>query len=233
MWRNITVKNFLSLFSSRGVYSVDKEHEYYREDNVDKSAIDYRHLDKYVDGSIGLDFFRGKSVLDVGAGEGVYSAWIADRGGAKRVVGLELTEHRIRRGYEQKLANLKFVCGDIFNIGSGLSNEQFDVVFINLVLHHLRFDLDRAIQIMGEHLRPGGEFVAFEPNSYSPVAVITHILHERSANEGFLLPCRVKAALSSAGFSEITIGYFWRDRQLAKNPILASSFWILAPKGVK
>jgi len=227
------MKKFLSLFSSRGVYSVEKENEYYRGGKADRSAIDYRHLDKYVDGSIGLDFFQGKSVLDVGAGEGVYSAWIADRGAAKRVIGLELTEHRIRREYEEKLANLKFVCGDIFNIGDSLGTEQFDVVFLNLVLHHLRFDLIRAIQTMGEHLRTGGILVAFEPNFYSPFSLVAHMLHERSANEGFLSPHRAAAALSSAGFSNIKTGYFWRDRPWAKNPILASSIWIIAQKSGK
>ncbi len=178
------MKTFSNLFSSKDAYSIEKENEYYQKSKVDTSAVDYRHLDMYIDGSLGLDFFCAKSVLDVGAGEGVYSAWIADRGGAKRVVGLELIEHRIRREYEQKLQNLKFVCGDIFNSDFGKGDEQFDVVFMNLVLHHLRFDLDRAIQILAKYLRPGGVFAALEPNCYSPVAVIAHILHARSANEG-------------------------------------------------
>jgi len=187
-------------------------------------------LIRYVESSNGRDFFRGKSVLDVGAGEGVYSPWIADRGGAKHVVGLELTEHRIRREY--KLKNLRFVCGDISSAVPGLDTERFDVV-VNLVLHHFRFDLDRATRIMRRYLRAGGTLVAFEPNTYSPFAIIAHLLHDYSANEGFLSPRRAAAALSSTGFTHIKTGDFWRDRKRAKNPLLASSFLIAARKGVE
>jgi SAM-dependent methyltransferase len=186
-----------------------------------------------VENSLGLDFFRGKSVLDVGAGEGIYSAWIADRGGATRVVGLELTEHRIRRDYERFLPNLTFVCGDVFGNVTELENEQFDVVFLNLVLQHLRLDLDCAVRMMRKYLRQGGNLVAFEPNTYSPFAVIAHLLHDRSSNEGFLSPRRASAALSAAGFADIKTGYFWRDRTWAKNPVLASSFWITAENGLE
>lgn len=225
------MKALLSLFSSSGMYSPDKEHDYYRGSRADRSAIDYRHLDQYVEGSIGLNFFRGKSVLDVGAGEGVYSAWIADRGGASRVVGLELTEHRIRRDYERELSNLTFVCGNIFDEVPELASDLFDVVFLNLVLHHLRFDLERAVRVLSKYLLPGGMLVAFEPNTYSPFAVIAHVLHDRTANEGFLSPRRVSTVLSAKGFTHIKTGYFWRDRKWAKSPVLASSFWIMAQRG--
>jgi hypothetical protein len=87
--------------------------------------------------------------------------------------------------------------------------------------------------MMRKYLRQGGNLAAFEPNTYSPFAVIAHLLHDRSSNEGFLSPRRASAALSAAGFTEIKTGYFWRGRRWAKNPVLASSFWITAEKGLE
>ncbi|WP_455387538.1 hypothetical protein [Petrachloros mirabilis] len=56
----------MNLFSPRRVCFAEKETEYYRSSRVDRSAINYCFLDGYVESSIGRDFFRGKSVLDVG-----------------------------------------------------------------------------------------------------------------------------------------------------------------------
>lgn len=212
------------------MYSVDAERRYYETSPQDRRAVPYAHLDKYVAGSVGLGFFRGRRVLDVGAGEGTYSAWIADpqHGKATEVVGVELTEHRIRREYEKWLPNLRFVAGNIFEMEP--DQKGFDAVFMNLVLHHLRFRLDDALQFMYLSLRPGGQFLAYEPNVYSPLAAIAHVLHGGSANEGFLTPRRIRRAMEQQGFRGVRVGYFWRSRWWAKNPLLASCFWITGTK---
>lgn len=217
--------NPFRFFSSRGVYSAERERAYYSSSIQDETAIPYTHLDKYLRGSVGLDFFRGKTVLDVGSGEGTYSAWIADRGGAKKVVGIELTEHRIRREYERRLSNLELRVGDIF---STPIHETFDVVFFNLVLHHLRFDLQKALAITRSSLKPGGQIIAFEPNPYSPVGLLGFALHagRLSANEGMLSSARARRELLAAGFNDVKVGYFWRDRRWAARAFISSSFWI-------
>lgn len=208
------------------IYSEDAERRFYRAAPEDRKALPYGHLDVYISGTAGLDFFRGKKVLDIGAGEGVYSAWLADEahGGAKEVVGIELTEHRIRREYEQLLPNLCFVAGNIFDMEA--EKGEFDVVFMNLVLHHLRFRLDDTLAFVLHSLKPGGQFFAIEPNVYSPAAMIAHMLHNGSTNEGFLPPSRIRQRMESQGFRDVRVGYFWRDRKWARNPLLASSFWI-------
>jgi 2-polyprenyl-3-methyl-5-hydroxy-6-metoxy-1,4-benzoquinol methylase len=158
--------------------------------SVNASAKPYEFLDQYIRGSVGMDFFRGKSVLDIGCGEGVYSAWIADRGGAREVLGIELTRHRIRFDHQKKLANLTFVEGNIMEYDFGA--RRFDIVFMDLVLHHLRFVLPDVAKIVTGVLCPGGRFVAFEPNVYSPGAVFAHMIHDRSMNEGLLTPSTSK-----------------------------------------
>lgn len=213
----------------RQTYSVDAERRYYQQSQEDRTALPYEHLDAHMIGSVGIDFFRRKRVLDIGAGEGVYSAWIADRGRASKVIGIELTEHRIRWDYEKLLPNCRFLGGDIFDIEP--RTEEFDVVFMNLVLHHLRFRLDETLRFVFRSLKPTGQFLAFEPNIYSPAVAIAHLIHDRSANEGFLSPRRIRVAMGKQGFQGVRIGYFWRDRWWAKNPFLASSFWIIGTKG--
>jgi len=208
-------------------YSVESERRYYSSSLEDRSAVPYTHLDQYLRGSVGMDAFRGKRVLDIGAGEGVYSAWIADRGGARQVLGVELAEHRIRRDYERALPNLSFVSGNIFELSVG---GEFDVVFMNLVLHHLRHRLPDVFSIVRRALVPQGVFIAFEPNVYSPLAALVHFIHDRSANEGFLSSRRVAAELRRAEFGDVRIGYFWRNRTWAKNPLLATAFWVRAVK---
>jgi 2-polyprenyl-3-methyl-5-hydroxy-6-metoxy-1,4-benzoquinol methylase len=222
---------FRQASKSYGNYSVEREREYYARSKPDASARPYEFVEQYIRGSIGMDFFRGKSVLDIGCGEGIYSAWIADCGGAREVLGIELTGHRIRFDYQKKLANLVFVEGNVIEYDFGA--RRFDIVFMNLVLHHLRFVLADVAKIVNGVLRPGGTFVAFEPNVYSPGAVLAHMIHDRSMNEGFLTPRQARRAFESAGLEDVSVGYFWRNRRWAKNPLLASSFWIRASKPVR
>lgn len=219
-----------NLSASNRKYSVEKEIEYYKDSKRDRRAIPYTRLTKYINGSVGNEFFVGKEVLDLGSGEGQYSAWIADNGRAKKVYGVELTEHRIRRDYEDNLRNLKLLNGNIFMLDALDLPQYFDIVFMNLVLHHLRFDLVTVANVVSDKLRKGGRFLAFEPNVYSPLATLSHLYNDRSENEGFLTPIRIRKTFISAGFKECEIGFFWRDRKWAKNPFLASSFYFIAKK---
>lgn len=208
-------------------YSAQQERFYYQTKPEDRRAIPYQHLGAYIRGSFGLDFFRGRTVLDLGCGEGVYSAWIADEGRAERVLGVDLTEHRLRREYEARLPNLQLLASDLFAFEPP---EAFDVVFMNLVLHHLRFRLDDAIALVFRCLKPGGRFAAIEPNFYSPAALLLHKLHDTSSNEGFISQRRIRRALVGRGFAPVQSGFFWRDHPWARNPILASCIWVTATK---
>ena len=208
-------------------YSVEKELHYYRNSPTDRRAIPYDNLTAYVRGSFGEDFVRGKSVLDLGCGEGTYAAWMADIGGASDVLGIELTENRLRTDYLAKLPNLKLVAGDIFAF---VPPRQFDVVFMNLVLHHLRFRLADVVDLIYSSLCPGGRFVAIEPNFCSPVALLLHAKGAHSENEGFISPWRISSAFGARGFEKTEYGFFWRDRPWAKNAFLASCIWFSASK---
>lgn len=208
-------------------YSAERERHYYRDSATDRRAVPYGYLTAYVRGSFGEDFVRGKSVLDLGCGEGTYAAWMADVGGASEVLGVDLTENRLRTDYMANLPNLRLVAADLFQY---VPPKAFDVVFMNLVLHHLRFRLRDAVDLVHRSLAPGGRFVAIEPNFCSPVALLMHMKGARSENEGFISPWRISRAFSERGFECVEYGFFWRDRAWARNPLLASCMWISANK---
>ncbi len=213
-------------WNTKRQYSIEKEKEYYASSLLDRKAMPYDHLAAYFHGSVGTKFFADKKVLDLGCGEGVYSAWIADVGQAESVVGVELTNHRIRTEYTRQISNLEFLCGDLFN--PPVKAKSFDVVFMNLVLHHVRFGLSEVVESIRSSLHAQGSFVAFEPNIYSPLAIAAHLHHDQSANEGFLSPKTIRREFLRADFKNVEYGFFWRNRKWAKNPIFASSFWIKA-----
>lgn len=210
-------------------YSIEAERHYYREES-DRSAAPYDHLDSHISGSFGADAFRGKRVLDLGAGEGIYSAWIADKGGAAQVTGIELTEHRIRRGYEEKLDNLRFLSGDIFELGELIGNERYDIVFMDLVLHHIRHRLDEFAEIVSETLVEGGAFLAIEPNFLNPLVSILHYAAETSVNEGFLSPKKVVKTFERSKFRRATYGYFYRDHPWGRSVLTSSNWWFRAER---
>ena len=212
-------------------FSAQDECSYYSSSKEDRSEIDCAYLSKFIRGSsIGVNIFRNKRVLDLGCGEGVYSAWIADSnlGSALEVIGIDLTEHRIRRDYERRLKNLTFLSGNF--LSGDYRFEEFDIVFMNLVLHHLRFALMDTLTLIFSSLKEGGQFLVIEPNFFSPIALILHMLHKRSKNEGFISPNEIKKLLFEVGFRDVKINFFWRDKIWAKNRIFASCFCIIATK---
>lgn len=104
----------------------------------------------------------GKTVLDVGSGEGYGSATLAQV--ALSVLGIDYSpvavEHA-RRTYP--LPNLRFEIGDALELGGELSG-RFDVVTCYEVLEHLAED-NRLMAGLARTLRPGGLLYLSTPNA--------------------------------------------------------------------
>jgi SAM-dependent methyltransferase len=106
----------------------------------------------------------GERVLDLGCGDGVLTAKLAELGCA--VVGVDAGPDMVRsaraRGVDARLAD-----------GHSLAFErEFDAVFSNAALHWMSADPDRVIAGVARALRPGGRFVA-EMGGHGNVAAIT------------------------------------------------------------
>ena len=100
---------------------------------------------------------EGKSVLDVGCGEGYFLSSVASRFIHGRLVGLDVSIPEL-----SKHAQIEFVSHDIIEFDMG---EQFDVVFSDQVLEHIApADLKTHLRSVRKALKDGGTFVILMPN---------------------------------------------------------------------
>jgi SAM-dependent methyltransferase len=110
---------------------------------------------------------RPLRVLEIGCGEGVASVQLAYSGAD--VTGLDISPVSIaiaRKRAEVQGLDIKF---DVINVvdAENLGIECYDVVWCDLILHHLVEPLDRIVSKMWTALKPGGRFIAREPVQYS------------------------------------------------------------------
>lgn len=106
----------------------------------------------------------GERILDLGCGDGVLTARLAELG--CDVVGVDAGPDMVRsaraRGVDARVMD-----------GHALTfAEEFDAVFSNAALHWMRTDPDAVIAGVARSLRPGGRFVA-EMGGHGNVAAIT------------------------------------------------------------
>ncbi len=100
--------------------------------------------------------FKGKNVLEIGAGRGGNCDYLLRYTPARRVVGLDLSEanvhlcRRLRRG-----SRIWFLCGDAERLP--LRDETFDVV-LNLESSHCYVEMGAFLEEVYRVLRPGGTF---------------------------------------------------------------------------
>jgi 2-polyprenyl-3-methyl-5-hydroxy-6-metoxy-1,4-benzoquinol methylase len=113
-----------------------------------------------------LGDLRGKSILDVGCGEGE-DAMILARLGAL-VTGLDVSPGAIdlarqRAGINGVAHRTKFICAPL-NAAS-LPEKAFDVIWIDNVLHHVLDDLEGTLRALLQAAKPGASILCIEPVS--------------------------------------------------------------------
>jgi 2-polyprenyl-3-methyl-5-hydroxy-6-metoxy-1,4-benzoquinol methylase len=90
------------------------------------------HLLRYL---FAQQFVKGRSILDVGCGAGYGSAIMA-KNGARRVVGVDLSEESILYARKYfRMENLEFMVMDAKRVG--FEDESFDVVISMEVIEHI------------------------------------------------------------------------------------------------
>jgi SAM-dependent methyltransferase len=135
----------------------------------DDMATYVRHR-RYVYGRLGLDvdeFFRGKSVLDVGCGTGEETLFLAQLG-AGRVVGLDSSEGSIeyarQAAMEAGIDNVEFRVESVLD-DAAMPEQEFDYVSSLGCIHHTP-DTRGAFRNLSRALKPGGYLCTFIYNSY-------------------------------------------------------------------
>lgn len=97
---------------------------------------------------------KGKKVLDIGCGGGIYSKAFVKMG-ASEVCGLDFSKELLSAAKE----NCKEYTNTYFRLGNaldtGLDEEQFDIVLLRAVIHHIE-DLNTCLKEIYRVLKPNG-----------------------------------------------------------------------------
>ena len=143
----------------------------------------------------------GMQIADLGCGSGVFSDELHERG--LECVGLDLSFNLVRVGTQTYPAT-QFVNGDVET--QPFADNAFDLVVLSGLVHHLPDPSRCAIEVF-RILKPGGRFVAFDPNRRNP---FMYLYRDRTSpiysskgvteNERPVLSEEVAQTFSDAGF---------------------------------
>lgn len=151
--------------------------------------------------------FAGKSVVDVGSGDGTYTAEIAQCSGAASVLGVEPSAKAVERAaaiYRNLFPRLKFKCGS----SEMLLREkpQFDIAVYRGVLHHVpdpKEEIRRAVAL-------AGTVILLEPNGLNPLMKLMEKIsfYHRQHQEWSFVPQGVGRWVLEAGGGVCQIRFF-------------------------
>src|SRR5260370_34887846 len=120
---------------------------------------------------------RGKRVLDIGCGQGIYTKALADMRAAS-VTSLDSSREMLQRARENcgGYTNIDFVLGSA--LGTGLLAERYDLILQRALIHRLaQNDLRTCFVEAFCLLRPGGVLIVQDqtPEDYLLPGSKTHI----------------------------------------------------------
>ncbi len=105
---------------------------------------------------------RGKRVLDLGCGDGTYSAELLRLGHPASIHGVDPAPAAVRAGQDRADdPRMTFAVGSAYGLPH--ADGEFDVAYLRGVLHHM----DRPISALAEALRVASLVVVVEPNGYN------------------------------------------------------------------
>lgn len=134
------------------------------------------------EGIIDMAGLKGKKVLDIGCGDGVYSIELLNAG-ALEVIGLDAADNAVlcARKKAEGLEGIRFEAANIYELEKPA--KPYDVAIVRGILHHL-YEAEKAIEVISKMAR---EIIVLEPNGYNPVLKILekvspyHIEHEEKS----------------------------------------------------
>jgi ubiquinone/menaquinone biosynthesis C-methylase UbiE len=118
---------------------------------------------RMTDAVLDLVDFRGKTVIDIGCGDGVYTLEILENGRPSRLHGSDVAAAAVRLvSRDARARSITFDVASAYQLP--FADNSFDVAHVRGVLHHMEFP---ALAIK-EALRVAGQIVVVEPNGNNP-----------------------------------------------------------------
>jgi len=118
--------------------------------------------DRLTDATLELVALQGRTLIDVGCGDGTYTADLARRGSPSKVVGIDPSPRAVEVA-ARRHPELCFEVADAAWLEA--TDERFDVAVARGVLHHAD-DPARLVRAIG---RVADTVVVIEPNGWNPV----------------------------------------------------------------
>ncbi|MFE4974807.1 class I SAM-dependent methyltransferase [Kitasatospora sp. NPDC056651] len=133
--------------------------------DVDKAIQFYRENLEFPSFLRALGPVRGKRVLDVGCGDGLYARMVARRG-AEHVVGTDSSSEMIRLAEAAEAKQPLGIRYHVHDMATMPALGSFDLVIAVNVLHYAdsRATLDGMYRQIHSHLAPGGRLLAYAGN---------------------------------------------------------------------
>ncbi len=161
-----------------------------------------------------IDLTKENDILEIGCGLGDLSFNIAKKSLKNKVLGTDLCEPFIESAKMQfQLPNLVFKILD-FNKPDKLNDQKFDYIIGNGILHHLYYDLDKALINLKILLKENGKIIFLEPNLLNPYCYLIFNTTPFFRNLAKLEPTEkaftkhfITKKLKNSGFSKIEIEY--------------------------
>ncbi len=146
-------------------------------------------------------FKRGGLIADLGCGSGVFTDQLHQLG--YKAVGLDISSKLVALG-RNRYSGIEFLQGDVEFLP--FSSSSLDGVLLSGLVHHLP-DPSRCAAEVFRVLKPGGSFVAFDPNRMNP---FMYLYRDRSSpfyssvgvteNERPVLAHEIAAVFGDSGF---------------------------------
>lgn len=106
---------------------------------------------------------RGKRVLDIGCGDGVYSRAIQQLGQPRTLIAGDVAEQAVRLAQQNSTGHqVRYLINSAYELP--FAEKAFEIALLRGVLHHL----DQPQKALGEALRVAQTVWVIEPNGYNP-----------------------------------------------------------------
>ena len=145
---------------------------------------------------LGLTELRGRSVTDIGCGDGTFTVRYWDRGEPRMMAALDPAIKALVAGSAKSQARpILFVAADGHHLP--YADDTFDIAILQAVLHH---DSDPGATIR-EAFRVAREILVLEPNGYSPILKLMERLssYHREHEERSYTAARLRRWVEAAG----------------------------------